>query len=106
MAASTPPNFCYKSQQRIDRVSHSMPSIILSNTSKVSNEKCVDGFSKVPTETLDVELSIISPTKKHHKWNQCETLKLIEMCMNMENWSKKEKVKVPWEEISRSLLEH
>lgn len=106
VAASTTPKKNCKSQQRIDHVSPSVPPVTLANTSKVSDEKCADGVSQVPTETLDTESSVISPAKKHRKWKKHETLKLIEMRGNMENQFKTEKEKVLWEEISASLLGH
>lgn len=105
LAASMTANFFYKSQQGISHVSPSVSSITLSNTSKVSDEKYA-GLSQVLTETLDADSSVISPTKKHRKWKQHETLKLIEMRGNMDNRFKTEKVKILWEEISASLLEH
>lgn len=106
MEASTTSKQNSNSQQIIDHLSPSVPSITLSDTSKVSNAKSAVGVSQVPTETLNVDLSVISPTKKRGKWKQHETLKLIEMRGNMENRFKTEKEKVIWEEISASLFEH
>lgn len=106
MEASTTSKQNSKSQQIIDHLSPSVPSTTLSDTSKVSNAKSAVGVSQVPTKTLDVDLSVISPTKKRGKWKQHETLKLIEMRGNMENRFKTEKEKVIWEEISASLFEH
>ena len=67
MEASTTSKQNSNSQQIIDHLSPSVPSITLSDTSKVSNAKSAVGVSQVPTETLNVDLSVISPTKKRGK---------------------------------------
>ncbi|XP_057846342.2 ribonuclease J isoform X1 [Cryptomeria japonica] len=94
----------YKDQ--VDRISSSMPPIILDNSSKVGDEKWSAEFSYQSTESLSASVTVHSPAKKRNKWKRNETLLLIEIRGNMDTQFKTEKAKVLWEEVSKTLLEH